>query len=112
MREITIDGKQVRVRATPLALLYYKQEFNADLLGDFMRLEAVERDPGQFDSITMMQIVWAMLRADKPKKYPSFENWLETLENFDFSDEGLWKVVAEEAAEGFFRTAGGKHKSE
>lgn len=36
MRELTIGEKTIRVRATPLALLYYRQEFKADLVSDLI----------------------------------------------------------------------------
>jgi hypothetical protein len=39
MREITVGGKQIRVRATPLALLFYKQEFRTDLIGDLISMQ-------------------------------------------------------------------------
>lgn len=38
MREILIGEKTVRVRATPLALLYYRQEFKSDLVSDLIKL--------------------------------------------------------------------------
>ena len=39
MREITISEKTIRVRATPLALLYYRQEFKTDLVGDLISMQ-------------------------------------------------------------------------
>ena len=36
MREITIGEKTIRVRATPLALLYYRQEFKSDLVSSLI----------------------------------------------------------------------------
>ena len=36
MKEIMIGEKTIRVRATPLALLYYRQEFKADLVSDLI----------------------------------------------------------------------------
>ena len=33
MREIKLGDKEVKIRATPLALLFYKQEFKSDLIG-------------------------------------------------------------------------------
>lgn len=108
MREIVIDGKTVRVRATPLALLYYKQEFKSDLIGDLLKMQKMEKDPSQFDSLLFVQIVWAMAKADNPKGFPGFEKWLEDLGSFDFSDEGLLLAVMEEATDGFFRRGAGR----
>lgn len=106
MREIIIDGKEVRVMGCPMALLYYKQEFGSDLVGDFMRMQtAAKSDPTQFDSITPLQAAWAMAKAGspKPKEFPSFEKWVGGLESFDFSDQELAEKLAAEINHGFFR---------
>ena len=103
MREITVGGKQMRVRATPLALLYYRQEFKADLVGDLISMQEVASDPSQFDSIKMLQLIWAMNKADKPEGFPSFEGWLSNLDSIDFDDGDMMTAVIEEAADGFFR---------
>ncbi|MEJ8546693.1 hypothetical protein [Brevibacillus borstelensis] len=105
MRELQIDGKQVRVRATPLALLYYKQEFKTDLLGDLMKMQNIRDDPSQIDIVAILQLIWAMAKADSlGKPFPSFVEWVGSLENFDITDQGLFAAVMEEAAEGFFRS--------
>jgi hypothetical protein len=106
MIEITIGGQETRVRATPLALLFYKQEFNGDLVGDLIKLEAIKKDPTAFDSITLLQITWAMAKADNPENFPSFYKWLETLESFDFTDTEMLTALMEEATAGFFRAGG------
>ncbi len=103
MREITIGEKTIRVRATPLALLYYRQEFKADLIGDLISMQEVASDPSQFDSIKMLQLIWAMNKADKPEGFPSFEGWLSNLDSIDFDDGDMMTAVIEEAADGFFR---------
>ena len=106
MREITIGEKQIRVRATPLALLYYRQEFKADLVGDLISMQEVASDPSQFDALKFLQLIWAMNKADKPEGFPSFEGWLSSLDSIDFDDGDMMTAVIEEAADGFFR--GGK----
>ena len=106
MREITIGEKQIRVRATPLALLYYKQEFNTDLIGDLMSMQVMSSDPSQFDALKFLQLIWAMAKADDAKGFPSFETWLGTVDSIDFADQDLLLAVVEEATDGFFR--GGK----
>jgi len=113
MRELAIGDKTLRVRATPLALLFYRQEFNADLIAGLMAMQAMQTDLTAFDSVTFLQIVWAMAKADAPHGYPGyethgfpgFEAWLGTLEGFDFSDADLMAAVVEEATSGFFRGA-------
>lgn len=105
MKEINISGKQIRVRATPLALLYYKQEFKTDLVGDMVKMQGIEKDPAKLDSVVFMQITWAMAKADAGpgNTFPGFEQWLSELDCFDMSDPGLWQAVMEEAVDGFFR---------
>jgi hypothetical protein len=106
MREITIGEKTIRVRATPLALLYYRQEFKTDLIGDLISMQEMASDPSQFDSIKMLQLIWAMNKADKPEGFPSFEGWLSNLDSIDFGDGDMMTAAIEEATDGFFR--GGK----
>jgi len=105
MREITIGEKTIRVRATPLALLYYKQEFKTDLVSDLIKMQAIERDPSRIDSVVLLQMIWAMAKADAGpgKQFPSFERWLSELDSFDLTDQDLLSAVLEEAADGFFR---------
>lgn len=103
MREITIGEKQIRVRATPLALLFYKQEFKTDLIGDLISMQEMANDPSRFDSIKMLQLIWAMNKADKPEGFPSFEGWLSNLDSIDFADADITTTVIEEATDGFFR---------
>jgi len=89
MREITIGEKTIRVRGTTLALLYYKQEFNTDLVGDLMSMQNMVNDPSQFDALKFLQLIWAMAKADDAKNFPSFET--------------VMTAVVEEATDGFFR---------
>ena len=103
MREIAISDKQIRLRATPLALLFYKQEFNVDLVGDLMSIKNLANDPSQFDALKFLQLIWAMAKADDAKNFPSFETWLSSFENFDFADADVMTAVVEEATDGFFR---------
>ena len=103
MREITISEKTIRVRATPLALLYYRQEFKADLIGDLISMQNMTDDPSQFDAIKFLQLIWAMAKADDAKGFPSFEVWLGGFDSFDFADADMMGAVVEEATDGFFR---------
>lgn len=104
MREINIGEKIIKVRATPLTLLFYKQEFKSDMIGDIMKLQVVKNSPEQLDSLLFLQIIWAMEKtANFGNDFPSFTKWLETLDSFDISDADMLKVVFEEATDGFFR---------
>lgn len=108
MRELNIGDQIVRVRATPLALLYYKQEFKTDLMGDLTKLSTVSTDDmAKFDTLAILQMVWAMAKADAfGSKFDSFEKWLGSFEYINLADPTLLTGAVEEATEGFFRTNG------
>lgn len=112
MREIKIGQKTQRVRATPLALLFYKKEFKRDLLGDLTKLSEAKDDLSKLDSIAMLQLIWAMAKADAGvgEPFPEFENWITTLEAVDFADPEFMVKALEEAQEGFFRGSVGPQK--
>jgi len=107
MREINIGDKVVKVRATPLTLLYYKQAFGTDLVGDMIKMQVLEKEPSKIDSVVFLQMTWAMAKADNGpgKQFPGFENWVSELESFDMSDQTILQAVIEEAIDGFFRRA-------
>lgn len=108
MREIQLGGKEIRVRATAPALFFYKKEFKRDLIGDMTALEKVSKDMSNFDSVTLLQITWAMAKADSlssksDEDFPSFEKWIMSVEDVDLTDPDGLKKVLEEAKDGFFR---------
>ncbi|MDD4775642.1 MAG: hypothetical protein PHG75_03950 [Syntrophomonas sp.] len=103
MREIKIGEKIVRLRATPPALLFYRQEFKADLIGDLISFQKISEDPSAFDSVALLQMIWAMAKADNYNHFPSFVTWVGELDSFDFGDAELLRDVIEEATAGFFR---------
>ncbi|MDN8590928.1 hypothetical protein Q0V21_19400 [Paenibacillus sp. 11B] len=114
MRELTIGNQTVRVRATALALLFYKKEFKTDLLGDMMKMvggdsDGGEVDPTNIDMLSNLQMVWAMAKADSyGKEFPSFEPWLASLgDDLDLSDPAFLVAALEEATDGFFRKNNG-----
>ncbi|OUM85687.1 MAG: hypothetical protein BAA01_09470 [Bacillus thermozeamaize] len=122
MRELKIGDQTVRVRATPLALLYYRQEFGSDLFGDLLKMaqslvgvEAIAAGGGQIDlsrinlaaidSVGILQLIWAMAKADAfGRQFPSFQEWVASLESFDLFSGDTLTAVFEEAANGFFRS--------
>ena len=108
MKEIKLGEKEIRVRATPLALLFYKQEFKADLLGDLIKMQGIENDMSKLDSVVLLQLVWAMAKADNyGQPFPGFEKWLTTID-VDFSDPSFLAAALEEAADGFLRRGKGQ----
>lgn len=107
MRELKIGETTIRVKATPLALLFYKQEFKTDLLGDLIKMADVQKDMSKFDTVSMLQLVWAMAKADAyGKQFPSFVEWISQLETIDLSDKDFLVAALEEATDGFLRNRG------
>lgn len=107
MREIKIGEQTIGLRASPLALLFYKQEFGRDLVGDLIKLGKIGEDFEDFDSVVLLQIAWALAKAEKGlnKQFPSFPVWINGLEIFDVTDMDVVQTIVDEAVDGFFRAA-------
>lgn len=106
MTVVTIGSQEVALKATPLALLFYKQEFGSDLLADLAKFEQVQKNLANLDTVAILQLIWAMAKAANGlgKPFPPFAKWLEGLDSIDFSDADLINAVVDEAANGFFRS--------
>lgn len=108
MREIKLGNKGIKIKATPIALLFYKQEFNGDLISKISEMEKIKKDASKMDFLFMLQMTWAMAKAEQfgnKKSFPSFELWLSEFDNVDFSDQDTLVAILEEATDGFFRGA-------
>jgi len=111
MKTVQLGSKKIGLKATPLALLFYKQEFGSDLIGDLVSLSAISKDPSRIDTVLLLQLVWAMNKTHNGigKSFPNFVKWLDGFDSIDFADEQFMLDVLEEAERGFFRggTSGG-----
>lgn len=105
MVTVKIGNKEVGLKATPLALLFYKQEFESDLIGDLVSLSVISKDPSKIDTVLLLQLVWAMNKTYNGvgKSFPNFAKWLDSLDSIDFADEQFMLEILEEAERGFFR---------
>ena len=109
MRTAIIGGKEIQLRANPLALLFYKQAFDSDLIADLLKLQSLQSlqdgDFSSLDTVGLFQIAYAMNKAAKPADvFPTFEEWLAQFETIGFDDPQWIVDVVEEAADGFFRS--------
>lgn len=109
MRTTIIGGKKIQLRANPLALLFYKQAFDSDLIADLLKLQSLQSlqdgDFSSLDMVSLFQIAYAMNKAAKPADvFPTFEEWLAQFETIGFDDPQWIIDVVEEAADGFFRS--------
>jgi hypothetical protein len=106
-REIHIGEQTVRVRASALALLYYKQAFKSDLLGDMVQMQGIEKDISKLDIVSCFQLIWAMAKADSyGKSFPSFEAWMASLGAFDLNESLFLLEALDEASDGFLGGGG------
>jgi hypothetical protein len=109
VRTTIIGGKKIQLRANPLALLFYKQAFDSDLIADLLKLQSLQSlqdgDFSSLDMVSLFQIAYAMNKAAKPADvFPTFEEWLAQFETIGFDDPQWIVDVVEEAADGFFRS--------
>lgn len=133
MRELKMGASSMPVRATPLTMLFYKQEFDADMTKDYMgvmngflaafpslagksadELAAVVLDPSEvtaesiakaeMDVVGILKLVWAMGKAAvHPQPWPCFENWVVSIGEIDVFDVDFLAAALAVAADGLFR---------
>ena len=121
MREVQVgDGKVLRLKGSPLSLLYYQQEFGRDLLGDLAgmltglvgaqalavgKVDATKLNFSALDSVAILRLVWTLARTDvgPAGKFPGFEAWLAENEDLNIFDVDLLQAVFEEVQQAFFR---------
>lgn len=124
MKELLFGDKTVRVRASNLTLLFYKQEFERDVVGDFSsmliglagglqalsggeKFDFSSLDLGKLDSVVLLQIIWAMAKSAEyngSNKFPNFYQWIKEEDDLNIFNKEVLLAVAEEGARGFFRT--------
>src|SRR5690554_6682134 len=70
MRKVKLGEKELELRASPLALLFYRQAFGKDLIADLVSLQSLQGlakgDFSGLDTVLLLQIAYAMHRAAKP----------------------------------------------
>jgi hypothetical protein len=87
---ITIDGRDVRFKATAALPLYYATHFDSDVLQDCLPLqEQPVKKNRVHNTIIMYRIIWTMAYcADKSIK--PMEEWFEDFNNFP-----IYQIFAE-----------------
>lgn len=109
MKTIKLGSQEVGIKGTPLSLLFYKQEFKSDLVGDLVKLgSALKKSEENIDMVLLLQITWAMAKTATGvgKQFPNFEKWLDSLDGFDCTNQELMFEILGEARNGFFRSGG------
>jgi hypothetical protein len=114
MKIVKMGEKEIGLKATPLALLYYKQEFKTDLLGDLIKLagnlaksggdlvrlaslvengnsevdiSGIDLDAvaAELDTVAILKLVWAMNKASVGPG-SSFPNFESWLDGLEVFD--------------------------
>lgn len=127
MREIKSGDIIMRIRASSLALFFFKQEFKKDLFKSLTNIckgwvsnpkimeyaksgadindgDAAEMMDILPDGLELLQITWALNKAQNQAESiqtPPFEHWLEKYGEIAVMD--IFQDVTEEAMQGFFR---------
>jgi len=122
MEKVEINNKKIGLRASPMALLFYQQEFDSDLVADLAEFQEsnmdriTQGDFTNFNSVKLLQMVWAMNKASNyPGDFPIFEEWVNSFESFNVTNPKLITSIISEATDGFFRSgkeSGGKPEQE
>ena len=68
MRTTIIGGKEIQLRANPLALFFYRQTFNQDMMVAVMELQSKMQRVGEgdyfsLDMVGIFQLAYAMHKA-------------------------------------------------
>lgn len=115
MRIIKIGDKEIGLKASPLALLYYQQDFKKDLIADLMSLQWLtkfaEGDYSALNSVLLLQILYVLNKAyNFGKKFPDFNRWLAEFDSIDLME--IIPELVEEVEDGFFRSAGAQQSGQ
>lgn len=85
---ISIDGRDIKLKATGALLLRYKAQFKRDALQDIVKLTNVlDEETGEIKDISHLDLdvfynlIWTLAKTGNPDIAP-LENWLDTFDDF------------------------------
>jgi len=89
-RTITIDGKEIKLKANARNALIYRAFFGEDIFkvqGTFMKTinDKDELIIENLDCLGVMKLIWTMAKA-ADAGIPTFEEWLDQFEEFPILD--------------------------
>ena len=111
MRNVTFQGKELRICAAPSTFLVYDRAFpGRDFLADAADVIS-SRLQGKPLFFTELKLFWALIQTSERGHFLDFEAWLDSLDEIDMNaDTGVWVLVSEEIDMVIFR--GGEHGDE
>ena len=96
-KTITIDGKEVRLKANAMQAIIYRANFGRDILevqGSLMGMVEFDREGNthinlsgvkNIDSVGIVEIIWCMAKA-ADDTIPPMEQWLNQFDTFPIMD--------------------------
>lgn len=82
-KTLTIEGKEIRFKATGGTLMRYRNQFNAEFLVDFLALAQSQGNPQLFSTRLLENIIWALAKT-ADDTIPDPISFYDTFESFDF----------------------------
>ena len=114
-RTVELGGREFTVKAGPLSIFYFHEEFGSSILEEYARMfasspeENAEKDLyevlAQYDWSAALRMTWAFEKtaSSSPNEFPSWQSWIAAFEYIDMGDHEFMGQVGEEATRGLFR---------
>jgi len=112
MRTVELGGRTFDIKAGPLSIFYFNDEFGSSILTDYAKIFGGKpEDEGQefyeslaqFDWPSALRVTWALAKTATPKDFPPFPRWIGGFEYLNMGDSDFVLAVLEEATHGLFR---------
>ncbi len=86
-KTVTIDGKQVRFKATGGTMLRYKLQFGREYLADVAQLQKIidSKSMEDMDTLPFYRILWVLAKT-ADDSIPDMLEWFESFSNFPVFD--------------------------
>jgi len=122
-RTVHLGGRTFTIKAGPLSLFYFHEEFGSSIMEDYARMfatspeEAAEKSfyelLAQYDWPSALRLAWAFEKtASSDPDFPIWEAWIAAFDYIDMGDNEFIVQVGEEATRGLFRTRDQAQKQE
>lgn len=123
-RTVELGGRTFDIKAGPLSIFYFHEEFGNSIMEDYARMTAVSPEAAsdkefyellaQYDWPATLRLTWAFEKtADlNPNAFPPFDRWIGEFEYLNMGDHDFFIEVLGEATRGLFRARDQVQKQE
>lgn len=82
-KTLTIDGREVRFKATAATMIRYKAEFGREYIADMSAMERFAKEPDMesLDLTPFYRVVWVLAKTADPD-IPDMMTWLDGFSEF------------------------------